>query len=211
MRPAIAPGVAVEYYFRCFCGAFIVATERTVACAYCGQLLGIRRVKRHRQYWINVARARNGTKGWRWRKNVVESVVERTFHLHCACGTSVVTSEKAATCSVCGEEIKVRRVLKREQSEFIVRYDFDCCFCGAPIETTGKTVTCALCGKALEIVRVGTHRQYWKAIPSPTGQDSLEQGEAGEPVHVILTVLLAVCLYCVVYLVQYLYGLGPVS
>jgi hypothetical protein len=209
MTPAL--GVVVEYHVRCFCGAFIVGTKKTVTCAHCGQILGIRRVKRRRPHWIEVARRRNGTKGWRWRKSVVESVVERTFQLQCACGTSIVTSEKDATCTACGEEIKVRRVLKREQPEVIVRYDFDCCFCGAPIVTTEKTVTCAHCGKALEIARVGTHRQYWKAIPSLTGQDTLEQGETGEPVHIMLSLLLAVCLYCVLCLVQYLYGLDSVG
>jgi len=205
MTPAIAPEVV--YHLRCFCGAFIVAAEKTVTCAHCGQVLGIRRVKGHRAHWIEVARQRNGTKGWRWRKKVVESVVERTFHLQCACGTSIVTSEKTATCTVCGEEIEVHRVLKREQPEAIVRYGFNCCVCGTPIVTSGKTVMCAHCGKALEIVRVGTHRQYWKAIPSLTRQNTLEQGEAGEPVHIMLSLLLAVFLYCVVYLVQYLYGL----
>jgi hypothetical protein len=49
MTPAIAPQTAVEYHFRCFCGATIVATEKTVTCANCGKELRIRRFKR--QHW----------------------------------------------------------------------------------------------------------------------------------------------------------------
>jgi hypothetical protein len=205
MTPATAPEVVVEYHVRCFCGAFIVTAGKTVTCAHCGLILGIRRAKRRRQHWIEVARRRNGVKGWRWRKNVVESVVERRFQLQCGCGTSVVTSEKATTCTACGEEIGVRRVGKRAQPEIIVRYEFDCCFCGAPMVATRKTATCAHCGKALEIARVGTHRQYWKATPSLTGQDTSEQGNTGEPVHMMLSLLLALFLYCAVCLGQYVY------
>jgi hypothetical protein len=208
MTLAMASDIVVEYDLQCFCGALIVTTEKTVTCANCGRVLGVRRVKkRHRQYWINAARRRNGTKGWRWRRNVVESLVERTFRLQCACGTSIVTSEKAATCTACGEEIEVRRVLNCEQPEVIVRYDFDCCFCGTPIVTTEKTVTCANCHKALEIARVGTHRQYWKVIPSLTSQDTLEQGEAGEPVRIMLSLSLGGLFVLLVYLGQYLYTL----
>jgi hypothetical protein len=207
MTPAITPEVAVEYHLRCFCGAFIVATEKTVTCAYCGQTLGIRRVKRHRQHWINVARRGNARQGWRWRKNVVESVAERTFELQCVCGAPIVTSDKTATCTACGAEVGVRRVLKREGPKVVVRYRFDCCFCGAPTVASGKTVTCAHCGKALEIARVGTHRQYWKAIPTPSAQGTLDQSEAGEPVHIMFSLLMAVFLYGMVCLGQYLYGL----
>jgi len=49
MTPVRAPGIAVEYRFQCFCGAPIVATEKTAKCAKCGGTLGIRRVKR--QHW----------------------------------------------------------------------------------------------------------------------------------------------------------------
>jgi len=97
--------------------------------------------------------------------------------------------------------------MKREQSEVLVEYDFGCCFCGTPIVTTGKTVTCANCGKTLKIARVGTHGQYWKATPSLDGQDTLKQGEAGDPVSIMASLLLAVYLYGVVCLGQYVFGL----
>jgi hypothetical protein len=40
MTPATAPAIVVEYHFRCFCGAPIVTTEKTVTCATCGETLG---------------------------------------------------------------------------------------------------------------------------------------------------------------------------
>lgn len=50
MTSAIATEVIVEYHFRCFCGAPIIATEKRATCANCGETLGIRRVKRqHRK------------------------------------------------------------------------------------------------------------------------------------------------------------------
>lgn len=39
----------IEYHFRCFCGASIIATEKIVTCERCGANLGIRRVKRNRR------------------------------------------------------------------------------------------------------------------------------------------------------------------
>lgn len=49
MTPAIASEIVVEYHFRCFCGASNVTTEKTLTCAHCGAVLGIRRVRR--QHW----------------------------------------------------------------------------------------------------------------------------------------------------------------
>lgn len=49
MRPVRTPGITVEYRFRCFCGAPIVATGKTANCPSCGEALGIRRFKR--QHW----------------------------------------------------------------------------------------------------------------------------------------------------------------
>ena len=49
MTPAIEPEDVVEYELRCFCRAPIVTAEKTVSCANCGKVLGIRRVKR--QHW----------------------------------------------------------------------------------------------------------------------------------------------------------------
>jgi hypothetical protein len=164
MTPVQVPEVVVEYSIRCSCGAFIFSTEKTLTCAYCGRILRIRRVKRHRHRWTTVPPGA-ARKGWRWRKKVVESVVERTFHVQCACGATIVTPKKTATCADCGEAIGICRVMKRGQSEVVVEYGFDCCFCGAPIVTTGKTTTCANCAKTLDIVRIGTHGQYWKAVP----------------------------------------------
>jgi hypothetical protein len=40
----------------------------------------------------------------------VERVVKRRrFHLHCACGAAVASSEKTAICTDCGETITFRR------------------------------------------------------------------------------------------------------
>jgi hypothetical protein len=50
MTTATEPGSVIEYEFQCFCGAPIVTTEKTVSCAGCGKILGIRRVGR-RQHW----------------------------------------------------------------------------------------------------------------------------------------------------------------
>jgi hypothetical protein len=47
MKPAIASETVVEYHFRCFCGAPIVATKKTVTCANCGETLRVSR----RQHW----------------------------------------------------------------------------------------------------------------------------------------------------------------
>jgi hypothetical protein len=49
MTSAIATPRVVEYRFRCFCGAPIVSSEKTAACAQCGKTLSIRRVRR--QHW----------------------------------------------------------------------------------------------------------------------------------------------------------------
>src|SRR5271169_4752320 len=40
MTPATARPIVVEHHFRCFCGAPIVTTEKTVTCASCGETLG---------------------------------------------------------------------------------------------------------------------------------------------------------------------------
>jgi len=205
MTPATAPDVVVEYHLRCSCGAFIFSTEKTVTCAYCGQILGIRRAKRHRQHWTTVPPG-SASKGWRWRKNVVESIVERTFHLQCACGATIVTTENTATCTDCGQAVGVRRVMRRGQSEVVVEYGFDCCFCGAPIVTTGKTVTCANCTKTLNIVRIGTHRQYWKAVPRFAGSDALGQGDTRALMYsTVLFPLFMFCVFCAYFLAQYVY------
>lgn len=47
----MAPEVCVERQFRfhCSCGATMVSGEKAVTCTGCGALLGIRRVRRHRQ------------------------------------------------------------------------------------------------------------------------------------------------------------------
>jgi hypothetical protein len=42
----------------------------------------------------------------------VKRVVERTFHLHCSCGATIVTSKRAVICSKCDRTIEVRRVRK---------------------------------------------------------------------------------------------------
>lgn len=204
MTPTIAPEVVAEYQLRCSCGAFIFSTEKTVTCAYCGQILGIRRVKRHRQHWTTVPPG-SASKGWRWRKKVVESVAERIFHFPCACGGTIVTTENAATCTDCGQAVGVRRAMRRGEADVFVEYGFDCCFCGAPIETAGKTVTCANCAKTLNIVRIGTHRQYWKAVPRLAGP--FEQGDAGEVMNAaVLSFLLSVfCLLCTYFLALYVY------
>lgn len=165
MTPVTRPELVVEYYLRCFCGESIVATEKTVTCEKCGRTLKIRRVRRHRQNRNLFPQHGTATKGWRWRKNTVESVVERRFHLQCACGVSIITTERKATCGACGGTTELHRVVKRGPSYVIVKYDFDCCFCASPIATTEKTVTCAQCGNALRIVRVGTHGVYRKAVP----------------------------------------------
>jgi hypothetical protein len=203
MTPTIAPEVVAEYQLRCSCGAFIFSTEKTVTCAYCGQILGIRRVKRHRQHWTTVPQG-SSSKGWRWRKRVVESVAERIFHFRCACGAPIDTTEKTATCTDCGQTIGVRRAMRRGQADVVVEYGIDCCFCGAPIETTGKTVTCANCAKTLNIVRIGTHRQFWKAVPRLA--DPFEQGNAGELMNaVVLSLLSTFCLFCAYFLALYVY------
>ena len=176
MTPAIAPDVVVEYHLRCSCGAFILSTEKTVTCAYCGQFLGIRRVKRHRRRWTTVAPG-SARKGWRWRKHVVESVAERTFHVHCGCGSTIAISGKTAICPDCGEAIGVRRVRHSTRSKVAVEYGFTCCFCGTPIVTSEKTPECPSCNKTLKIVRVGTHGQYWKAIPLMGVQDGTSKNE----------------------------------
>ena len=205
MTPTIAPEVVAEYHFRCSCGAFIFSTEKTLTCAYCGQILGIRRVKRNRHRWTRVPRG-TVSKGWRWRKNVVESVVERTFRVQCACGATIVTTENTATCIDCGQSIGVRRALRRGQLEVVVDYGFDCCFCGAPVVTTGKTVTCPNCAKPLDIVRIGTHGQYWKAVPRFAGPDALKQADAEELLNsTVLSLLSMFCLFCAYFLVQYVY------
>jgi hypothetical protein len=49
MTPTVPSDIIVEYRFRCFCGAPIVATEKALTCANCGASLGIRRFKR--QHW----------------------------------------------------------------------------------------------------------------------------------------------------------------
>jgi len=204
MTPACAPEVVVEYHFRCTCGAFIVATGRTVTCAYCGQILGIRKVKRHRQHWNTVPRSGTGTRGWRWRKAVVESVVERTFHLQCTCGSTIATTEKTATCAHCGRAVGICRVMQRGQSEVTVEYDFDCCFCGASVGTNGKTATCPNCDKTLRIVRVGTHGQYWKAVPRSADQEVSKPGcleNCAGPLF-----LMGSLLFCICCLGQYVYN-----
>jgi hypothetical protein len=50
MTPVIDSEDVVGYELRCFCGSPIVTTEKTVTCADCGMVLGIRRVGR-RQHW----------------------------------------------------------------------------------------------------------------------------------------------------------------
>jgi len=56
MTPATARAIVVEYRFRCFCGAPIVTTEKTVTCVSCGQTLEhyastlpVRRIEKHKQ------------------------------------------------------------------------------------------------------------------------------------------------------------------
>jgi len=49
MKAEIASEMVVEHDFRCFCGASIVSTEKTLTCTHCGAILGIRRVRR--QHW----------------------------------------------------------------------------------------------------------------------------------------------------------------
>jgi hypothetical protein len=44
--------IVVEYRFQCFCGSPIVATEKTAACANCGEILGIHRKRTHRRWYI---------------------------------------------------------------------------------------------------------------------------------------------------------------
>jgi len=48
MTPALASQIAVEYSFRCFCGATIQTAEKKTTCASCGTVLGIRRVRSRR-------------------------------------------------------------------------------------------------------------------------------------------------------------------
>jgi len=203
MTPTRAPEVVAEYHLRCSCGAYIFSAEKTVMCAYCGHFRGIRRVKRRRQHWTTVPSG-SARKGWRWRKKVVESVAERIFHCQCACGATIVTTENTATCTDCGQAVGVRRAMRRGQADVVVEYGFDCCFCGAPIETTGKTVTCANCAKTLNIVRIGTHKQYWKAVPRLAS--SGDQGDAGEGMNASVFSLLSIfCLLCAYFLALYVY------
>ena len=205
MTPALAPEVVAEYSFRCSCGTFIFSTEDAVTCAYCGRTFGIRRVKKHRQRWTTVSNG-TATKGWRWRKKVVESVVERTFHFQCVCGATIVTNGKTAICSDCGRAIRVRRATRRGESAVVVGYRCDCCCCGAPIITTGKTVTCANCTKILNIVRIGTHGQYWKAVPCLAVSDTLQQSDRGKLMNfAVLSCLLMFWLFCAYFLAQYAY------
>jgi hypothetical protein len=56
MKPAVAQQIVVEYHFRCFCGAPIVTTEKTVTCLSCGDTLGyygsalpVRQIDRQKQ------------------------------------------------------------------------------------------------------------------------------------------------------------------
>jgi hypothetical protein len=58
MTPSIARETVVEYHFQCFCGAPIVAAEKTTKCPNCGETLGIRRVKR--QHWKIAPRHNHG-------------------------------------------------------------------------------------------------------------------------------------------------------
>ncbi len=57
-----APETVVEYHLQCFCGAPIVATEKTASCANCGLTFEIRRrAHRHRRKrthhrWYSAAR-----------------------------------------------------------------------------------------------------------------------------------------------------------
>lgn len=208
MTPAIEPEVVVEYHFRCFCGESIVATGRTVTCQRCGETLNIREVKEHRRHWnlVPLGVARNG---WRWRKNVVESVVERRFYLQCPCGATTVTAEKRATCTACGKALALRRVTKPDLSRAVVEYDFACCFCAAPIVTTSKTVTCANCGKALKVVRVGTHGVFWKAVPCSADKDARGQGDGRTLTNDIpLYLFLVLSLCCVCYLALYVFDVA---
>jgi hypothetical protein len=62
MTPAGARAIVVEYRFRCFCGAPIVTTEKTVTCASCGETLGyyastlpVRRIEKHKQRLVNLS------------------------------------------------------------------------------------------------------------------------------------------------------------
>jgi hypothetical protein len=47
MTPKVASETVVEYDFRCFCGAPIIATEKTADCNSCGRIFEIRRIRRH--------------------------------------------------------------------------------------------------------------------------------------------------------------------
>lgn len=205
MTLARAREVVVEFSFRCDCGAFIFSTEATVNCGYCSRVFGIRRVKRPRNSWTTVPPGA-ATKGWRWRKKVVESVVERTFRFQCPCGSTIVTTSNMATCADCGQAVGVRRVMNRGQFEVVVGYRGHCCFCSAPIVATGRIVTCASCGNTLEVVRVGTHRQYWKAVPRLPASATLKQSGMGGLVNsTVLFIFLTFCLICTYFLAQYAY------
>ena len=166
MTPTFASEVVVEYHFRCSCGAFIFAPGKTVTCGFCAQILGIRKIKRHRRRRTRFLSAGASRKGWRWRKHVIESVAHRQFHLQCGCGSTMVTNDRMATCTSCGKTIGIRRAVHRGEPKVVIEYDFGCCFCGSPVVATGKTATCPNCDKTLKIVRVGTHGQFWKAVPA---------------------------------------------
>jgi hypothetical protein len=62
MTPAMAQAIVVEYHFRCFCGAGLVTTEKTVTCTRCGETLGnyasslpVRRMERLKQQPVRLS------------------------------------------------------------------------------------------------------------------------------------------------------------
>jgi hypothetical protein len=86
-----------SFRLRCPCGATIVTSKKTVACADCGKTIEIRQVRQHGESAI-----------------VVERLIERDFHFHCACGTTVTPSGRTATCSNCGQTLEIRRSRKHK-------------------------------------------------------------------------------------------------
>lgn len=44
-----------------------------------------------------------------------EISVERQFHFHCSCGSTIVTGERTVNCTACGVTLGVRRVRRHRQ------------------------------------------------------------------------------------------------
>ena len=65
MTPEMALETVVEYHFECFCGAAIVASEKTVTCTNCGRNFGIRRIGKRTHQRRNTAPHLQGQSVWK--------------------------------------------------------------------------------------------------------------------------------------------------